>query len=1126
MLEISLLGEIKVRLDDAPDTAFRSPKETALLAYLAHTGQTHNREALADLLWEARSTKQSLSNLRTVLTRLRQKVGDHLIVTSTTVAVTRAVHEQLDTVRFQALLAGAGKERTTTAVHLLMQGMQLYTGEFMSGFSLLDTHRFNDWLVVEQERLRQTAMRGYRLLASWQEGQGTFAAGVITAQQWVSWDPLDETAQQQLMRLLAYDGRISEALNVYEKCRHLLQTELGITPAPATIALYQTIQAGSLPPPNITPAPLHNLPRALTPLYGRKHEIEKLTHLLNDPTYPLVSITGVGGIGKTSLALATGRQLAQKQHPFQAGIWFVSLEDIENNTVAEVKDRVAALVGQAMGLYFHGESDLWSQLLGQLAPKSVLLILDNLEQFLTTASDLIMELLEAGENIHLLVTSRTTLALAPAVTLPLTGLVTPTQATADALQNESVRLFAERAARTPTSFHPEKHLAEVVAICQFVEGMPLAIELAAASLGWLMIDEIMPALTDNLHLLGHTQQDLPPRQRTLQAVFDTTWQLLDPREQILLAQISIFRGGFTRQAATAVLKDALSGLANLQHHALLRRDETGRFKLHPLIRQFAVKQRANLAQAAALFQASHNSHSHYYLQLVGQQAAFFQRGAPSKLLAMLQLEQDNIRTAWVRAVEQAAWHDIEENLEGVQQYYFRSSLFREGGELISLALAARGVGETAVPPPHLVPSLYQARAALLEPISQYEATLAAIQAALNHENVSNRTKIKTHLVWGLVLDGQGEYQGSLAQYQKAEALLHNTDEWLLWARSKQGIGWSLIQIGQTEAASEPLEQALEFSRRADDKFGQMMTLTFLGVQARRRNKLTVSEQYYEQALQMARIVGDRLAEGKLLANLGIVASMHFALSQGLRFAQQALSIFEQLNVPRNREITGGDLGVFYAKLGDYQQARQLLEQALALARQIGDRYGEAWGLNWLSSVALAQGDAANALQLAKTAISVASDIDIQALTFGGVTKMGDALLAQGAFAEAAVYYHKAYTFYQAANQMAEAALTLSALGDIALRQQQPDRAMIHIETILAMLAATPEITQGINLCIYWVCYLVLKAQNDPRAAATLAAGQALLMSRADHIDDMAARQTFLSKIVTHRQILDASAAIS
>jgi predicted ATPase len=165
-----------------------------------------------------------------------------------------------------------------------------------------------------------------------------------------------------------------------------------------------------------------------------------------------------------------------------------------------------------------------TQLLGQLAEKKLLLILDNIEQFLKVASDLIVELLAAGNGVHLLATSRTTLPLAASVSFPLSGLKIPTQTSIDVLQNESVRLFAERASRLPSSFDLEKHLAEVVAICQFLEGMPLGIELAAASVGRLLIGEVMPALKNNLRLVNSSRSDLPSRQRALQAEFDNTWK--------------------------------------------------------------------------------------------------------------------------------------------------------------------------------------------------------------------------------------------------------------------------------------------------------------------------------------------------------------------------------------------------------------------------------------------------------------------------------------------------------------------------------------------------------------------------------------------------------------------------
>jgi DNA-binding SARP family transcriptional activator len=177
----------------------------------------------------------------------------------------------------------------------------------MRGFSLPNAPRFNDWLVIEQERLRQLALSGYRQLTDWQAEQGSFTAGVLTAQRWLTLDLWDETAQQKLMRLLAYDGRTSEALAVYEKYWDRLQKEMSISPDPDITALYHSIQNGSLSTPVIASALPHNLPRPLLPLFGRKEELAKLNETLLNPEYPLVSVTGIGGIGKTSLALAVGR---------------------------------------------------------------------------------------------------------------------------------------------------------------------------------------------------------------------------------------------------------------------------------------------------------------------------------------------------------------------------------------------------------------------------------------------------------------------------------------------------------------------------------------------------------------------------------------------------------------------------------------------------------------------------------------------------------------------------------------------------------------------------------------------------------------------------------------------------
>lgn len=1123
MLEISLLGEINIRLHGELVTGFRSQKEIALLAFLAHTGRAHNREALADLLWEARSTRQSLSNLRTTLARLRKQVGDHLVVTQKTVAVTQAVHEQTDTARFQALLIGAGKEQSVTAVQLLTQGLGLYSGEFMAGFSLAHTPRFNDWLLVEQERLRQIAMRGYRQLAGWQEEQGDFAAGVITARQWVAWDPLDETAQQQLMRLLVFEGRVSEALGVYEKCRQLFETELGLPPASATTALYEAIQAGSLPPPTVSLAPQHNLPRALTPLFGRKQEIRKLTSYLVNPEYPLISITGVGGMGKTSLALATGRQLLkEEQHPFVDGIWFISLEEIENDTVEKARDKVAALVGQAMGLFLHGDKDLWSQLLRQLASKKLLLILDNIEQFLTVASDLIVELLEAGEDIHLLVTSRTTLALAASVAFPLSGLETPVQVSAAALQNESVRLFAERAARMPAPFQLEKHLAEVVAICQFVEGMPLGIELAAASLGWLMVDEILPALTSNLHLLNTTRRDLPPRQRTLHAVFDYTWQLLAPREQTLLAQISIFRGGFTRQAAEMVLNGAASGLYNLQHHALLSRNETGRFRMHPLVRQLASEKLGSPHMAATAEQVA-SRHSIYFSDLLQSYEDELQRGEGREALQTILPELANLRAAWQYAVQAAQWQSVAHCLGGSHYFYRRLGLFHEEAALVDSAITAlqATMERDDAFLSSLLSRLLVVRAWDYLNVAQFEKALQAAERAceLAQRLAEPGLEAAARLAWARILAKQHKHEPALAQYEQVVALAEIAQNQILQADGWIGIGEQMIWLAELKQANKPLYRALELCQTLAYKSGELETLIRLGDQAGKEEAIAESLHYYERALQLSRLLADVAVEAVVLGSMGVRLAGQADLAGSQDCFQEALTIFRRLNMPESEAWVLGELGYTAIQLGNYFTAEKQLTDALAIATRLEDVFWQAWLKLRLGAMWNERGEPDRALTFIAAALQTAEEFQYLNFHAAVLYDWGNVLLSQADWANAALRFQMAYDLRQGSGRTEQALPALAGLAYATYRQEKRIIAASHAEKLWQSWQASPAWAERANLKSYWLLGMVWQGLGDSRVNALWAEARALLHKRSEKIPDVGRRKMFLEQVPAHRAIL-------
>ncbi len=1123
MLEISLLSETLFRLPGQPILRFTTQKESALLAYLAHSGRTHNREALADLLWEASSTRQSLSNLRTTLARLRKQVGDQLIVTRKTVAVIPVVHEQTNSVRFQAILAAAGREMSVAGSNLLAQGLALYSGEFMAGFSLAHAPRFNDWLVVEQERLHQMAMHGYRQLAGWQEEQGHFAAGAATAQKWVSWDPLDETAQQQLMRLLAYDGRVMDALRVYEHCRFLLQAELGVPPAPATTALYKSIKDSSLQIPDIIRVVRHNLPRALTPLIGRKNEIQKIITTLLDPAYPLVSITGAGGMGKTSLALAAGRRIVEnKHHPFKEGIWFVSLEAIENDTPGLIKEEVASLVGLAMGLFFHGESDLWSQLLAQLSAKNLLLIFDNIEQFLNTAGDLIVDLLASGDDIHLLVTSRSNLALSVGVAFPLTGLETPLQVSLEALNNESVRLFAERAARMPAPFDLEKHLPEVVSICQFVRGMPLAIELTAASLGRLMVDEIMPALIDNLHLLNSDRPDLPARQRTFHAVFEYSWQLLDSREQTFLAQISIFRGGFTRQAAEAVLNDTTSGLYNLQYHALLNRDEGGRFQVHPLLRQLA-REKLGGPKMVDMVGQTLDRHSTYFADFIGSFTADLERGLGQEALQTILPEQANLRAAWGHAVRVGQWQAIADSLDGAHYLYQRQALFGDEAVLVDDAISRlrETMNEQNAVLTALLSRLLTVRARDYLLAAQFDEGVQTAEHAyklarkLQNPNLEGQAR----LVLAQIHSTQNKRNEALPEFEQVIALAKSAQNQILEADGLIGMGEQLGWIGEIQATQETLYTALDLCQTLQYKAGEMRTFVLLGELAIRQGTFELTVAYNRQSYQLSRLLGDLVAEARALGSLGVGLTSLYDLSGSQTAHEEALALFRSLHMPESVAWILGQLGYTAIQLGDYHKAQKRLAEALAIAGEIEDLFWQGWVKLRLGALAIEQGEPDEALSYITKALKTADHFQYLNFRSAVLYDWGNLLLSQGDWAGAADKFQESFDFRQGAGRIENATPSLAGLAYATYQQGLRETGSAHAELLWQTWQESPDMAERADLKLYWRLGMVWEGLGDGRADDLWQTARALLNERCAKILDEAGRKMFLEQVPAHRAIL-------
>ena len=376
-LTLSLFGSPFLARDGV-SLHLRSRKCLALLAYLALTGSSHRRAHLATLFWPKSNTTRAQSSLRYALWLLGKPLeGTWLVVDRDTVHLDASHTRAVDVLQFRDLLAQCqmhshpANELCPECLILLAQATDLYQGDFMAGFTLRDSAEFDSWQSLEAGALRREMAGALERLSEGYAAGGEVEKGVAYAQRWVAFDPLHEPAQRCLMRLYAVCGQRSDALSQYEACQALLQEELGVPPDAETIALYQTIKTGQMPPPlySISPGlpvrhrkasagkgsespmrvmPFHNLPSQPTPFVGREEELAQITQLLAEPSCRLLSLLGPGGVGKTRLAI---RAAEGQIHEFPDGVYFVTLASIGS------PELLASTIMDALGAFLSGPMD-------------------------------------------------------------------------------------------------------------------------------------------------------------------------------------------------------------------------------------------------------------------------------------------------------------------------------------------------------------------------------------------------------------------------------------------------------------------------------------------------------------------------------------------------------------------------------------------------------------------------------------------------------------------------------------------------------------------------------------------------------------------------------------------------
>jgi DNA-binding SARP family transcriptional activator/predicted ATPase len=997
-LEMSFFGPFSVSLDGQPITGFESSKVRALLAYLAmQPERAHTRSALTALLWPEQAEDSARANLRQALSNLRRAIGDpgapapFLLISREAIQFDAAADSWLDVAAFTDLLdtcrrhAHRRAELCAPCAGWLTRAVTLYRGAFLDGLFAQDSVALEEWMLLQQEVLQRRALGALYQLAAFHERRGAYDEAYRFAMRQIQLDPWREEAHRQVMRVLALRGERTAALAQYETCRRLLDQGLGVEPAEETAALYRQIRAApdetSLTPdqfalPSTRP---HNLPPQLTPFIGRERELARLAELIEQQEYRLISLVGQGGSGKTRVALQAA---AEQIEAFADGVRYVSLASVPSSGY------LVSTIGAALGLAFSGQKTERTQLLDELRTKEMLLVLDNFEHLLD-AVDLLATILQQAAGVTLLITTRERLNLQGECVVAVEGLPYPLAETVEPPESfPAVQLFLQSARRVDSRFAPAtaEEAAAVVRICQMVGGLPLAIELAAAWTPVLSSAEIHREISGNLDLLATRLRDVPERHRSLRAVFDYSWHRLSPEEGDLLSRLSVFRGGFRREAGEQGAGATLPLLSSLVAKTLLRRTPRGRYEMHELLRQYA---ESKLGEAADAGREAHDRHCRYYAGFVagreGQLRGKEQLSAREEIAA----EIDNVRAAWHWAVEQKQWAEIAKQVEGRWFYCEIGGLFQEADEAYAGAAGALeaavdgagAAGQDALDTRRraiLLGKILARRGAIiglrLGRIREGRSLLERSLALFRRWNERRETAFALNIL-GSLARVQCEYKR--AKEHLAQSLELFTEVGDHWGRaySLSDLGNVAYLLGNYGEARRLHEQSLAISRQTGDRRAMLFCLNDSTSVATALGDYAEGRRSSREALALARELGHPWGEATALYQMAAIASDTGADGEAQALLEQSLAAFQELGDRQGAILPLQQLGYLAYVRQEYAQARDLLKEALATCREVSDPRGVAAALNHLGAVAHAVGESREARTLLREALATAVRIE-------------------------------------------------------------------------------------------------------------------------------------------------------
>jgi predicted ATPase/DNA-binding SARP family transcriptional activator len=920
--ELSFLGPPKIERDGV-HVEVNLRKAVALLAYLAVGGVRHSRDEMVEMLFPRQDRDRGRSDLRQVLAALRDAIGDLLASDRTNVWLADAPDLRVDVREFQqAVRASREAERSgdgSGAERAAVEAVEMLRGEFLAGFYLRDSPAFEQWQEGQREALKREHVETLRRLAALGEGRGDRACAVARIRAWLVLEPLEEEAHRQLMRLLALSGDRAAALRHYDRCRQMLRTELGEGPDRATEELRRQIAAGKVAADTRAETPGRsrrprsgNLPYQATSFIGREAEMAAVLKALHRSDVRLLTLTGPGGTGKTRLAIEAAARVAKH---FKDGVCFVDLTPLTE------ADQVAAAISSALQVQevATGSRPLFEVLQNILKDRGMLLVLDNFEHLLAAAAS-VADLLEACPKLKVLATSRQALRLRAEHELPVPplGLAGAAQSASAFGRNESVRLFVDRAAAVLPAFAlTEENAPAIDAICRRLDGLPLAIELAAAKVRMFPPLVLLERLERRRLALKDGPRDLPVRQQSLRSEIDWSYDLLNGGERRLFRRFSVFAGGCTVETAEAVCRldgepglevpDALEALLekNLVHLSV--RAGAPRFLMLETIREYAAERLEESGETRSVMH-----------RLAGCCVALAERSEPelygpahAEWFDRLEGDYANIATSlgWLR--DRAQMEDGLRLAGAMGWYWFRRGRISDGkGWLQSFGEAAN---DTAPP-------------ALRAKVAYFRAWMhVLIGVAFGYDHEAARLFRESLRLYRQADDARGAAL-CLAYLGNDESLTGasrrprpDLDESVRLARGTGNlwtIAWCLMLACTLKARndvalselSKGAEESVALARRTGDPFLLCQALNGFGeLMVVEGGDPVTATPWFDEALGLARRIGDRWC---LLRVLNCYA---LCLTRLGRFGEAKELLAEGLQLA----IAQGAAGYFHYLIGGY-----------------------------------------------------------------------------------------------------------------------------------------------------------------------------------------------------------------